>query len=171
MVFGPNVISVRLKPIRGMTLIALLAVLLSGCSVGGGSSDTSADATPAPTVAPSPTPVAQLGPVVWTTALEQNGAPAEDLTAFPRNAESIYAVVAVESVSAGEMLTASWALDGVAIDAIDSTVNIDEASASGWVSFSLVWEGETLWPVGTLEIAVSASSGATARGEIQIEST
>lgn len=171
MVFGPSVIRERLKPIRAMVLIGLLAVMLSGCSVGGGSSDTSADATPVPTVAPSPTPVAQLSPVVWTTTLDQNGEPAEELTAFPRNAESIYAVVPVEAVSAGETLTASWALDGEAIDAIGSTVTIDEASASGWVSFSLVWEGETLWPVGTLEITISASSGAVVTGAIQIEST
>ncbi len=171
MVFGPSVIRERLKPIRGMVLIVLLAAVLSGCSVGGGSSDTSADATPVPTVAPSPTPVAQLGPVVWTTTLDQNGEPAEDLSTFPRDAESIYAVVPVEAVSAGETMTASWALDGDVIDAIGSTATIDGASASGWVSFSLVWEGETLWPVGTLEITISASSGAVVTGAIQIEST
>lgn len=76
----------------------------------------------------------------------------------------------VESVPAGETLTANWALDGVAIDAVDSTVTLDGTSESGWVSFSLAWEGETLWPVGTLEITITARSGATVTGAVEIES-
>ena len=77
----------------------------------------------------------------------------------------------IEAVPAGERLTATWSLDGVAIDGINATVTIDEASGQGWVSFSLMWEGEALWPVGVLGVTISAESGATASGEIQIEST
>ncbi len=170
MVSGPKFGFRTLMPICGIAMLAILPVLLIGCSVGGGSSS-SPDATPQPTVAPTPTPVAQLGSVIWTTSLAPNGEPVEDIDAFPRDAVTIHAAVSVDTVQAGETLTATWALDGVAIDAIDSTVTIDEASEMGWVSFSLAWEGETLWPVGVLEVAITAGSGATTTGEIQIEST
>jgi len=170
MVLGPTFGFRTLRSIRGIAMPAMLSVLLIGCSVGGGSSS-SPDTTPQPTVEPTPTPVAQLGSVIWTTSLAPNGEPVEDLDAFSREALTIHAAVPVETVQAGETLTATWALDGVPIDAIDSTVTIEEVSEMGWVSFSIAWEGETLWPVGILEVTITASSGATTTGVIQIEST
>ncbi len=171
MIFGPVAGRLASWPLSRVAMVTVLAILLAGCSVGGGSPDSAPDATPVPTLQPTPTPVAQLGAVTWTTALDDTGAPREDLEAIRRDAGAIYAVVPVDSVTAGETVTAQWSIDGVPIDALGSTVTIDEASESGWVSFALTWEGETLWPVGTLGIAISASSGATATGEVQIEST
>lgn len=152
-------------------MLATLSILLIGCSVGGGSSSSSPDATRLPTAQPTPTPAAQLGSVTWTTTLAQDGEPVEDLDAFPRDTAVIHAAIPVEAVQAGETLTATWALDGVGIDGIDAIVTIDEASAQGWVSFSLTWEGEALWPVGVLEVTITAESGATTSAAIQIEST
>ncbi len=154
-------------------MLATLSILLIGCSVGGGSSSSGpdADATPLPTVQPTPTPAVQLGPVTWSTTLAQDGEPVENLDAFPRDTAVIHAAVPIEAVQAGETLTAVWFLDGVAIDGIASTVTIDEASDQGWVSFSLTWEGEAFWPVGMLEVTITADSGATTGGAIQIEST
>ncbi len=152
-------------------MLATLSILLIGCSLGGGSSSSSPDATSLPTVQPTPTPAAQLGPVTWSTTLAQDGEPVENLDAFPRDTAVIHAAVPIEAVQAGETLTAVWFLDGVAIDGIASTVTIDEASDQGWVSFSLAWEGEALWPVGMLEVTITADSGATTGGDIQIEST
>ncbi len=171
MIFGPAAGRLASWPLSRMAMVAVLAILLAGCSVGGVSSDSSLDATPVPTLQPTPTPVARLGAVIWTTALDETGGPTENLASIRRDAAAIYAVVPVESVTAGETLTAQWSIDGTPIDAIGSTVTIDEASESGWGSFALTWEGETLWPVGTLGIAISASSGVTATGEVQIEST
>ncbi len=116
-------------------------------------------------------PVVQLGAVVWSAGLAENGEPTDDLDAFPRDAPVIYAVAPVEFAVAGETVTANWSLDGVPIDALASTVTLDQAAGSGWVSFALTWEGETLWPVGSLEISIAASSGSTVTGAIQIEST
>jgi hypothetical protein len=83
----------------------------------------------------------------------------------------IHAIVEVESVPAGEQLTATWSIDGTPVDAIATTATIDTATASGTVSFALAWEGEAFWPVGTLGVTITASSGATTAGEIQIVST
>lgn len=171
MVLG-SVFGVRtLKLLWNMAMLATLSVLLIGCSMGGESSSPSPDATPLPTAQPTPTPAAQLGTVTWTTALAEDGEPVEDLHAFPRDTAVVHAVVQIEAVPAGERLTATWSLDGVAIDGINATVTIDEASGQGWVSFSLTWEGEALWPIGVLGVTISAESGAATSGEIQIEST
>lgn len=173
MVSRPNVVCGTIGPLRialTLAIVATLSLLVTGCSVGDGSSDPGPEATSRPTVEPAPPPAVELGPVVWTTSLSGNGEATEDLDTIPRDADAIHAVVPVESVPAGETLTANWALDGVAIDAVDSTVTLDGTSESGWVSFSLAWEGETLWPVGTLEITITARSGATVTGAVEIES-
>lgn len=154
-----------------MGLCAMLALLLVGCSVGGGSSSSSPDATPPPTIQPTLRPAVQLGSVTWTTTLAQDGEPIEDLDAFPRDTAVIHAAVPVEAAQAGESLTATWTLDGVDIDGISSTMTIDQASERGWVSFSLTWEGEALWPVGVLQVTIAAESGATTQGAVQIEPT
>jgi len=170
MAFGRRVDRRRHSPVGWVALLALVSTLLVGCSIGG-SSEGEPEVTVAPTIEPTAEPVTRFGEVTWATAVEDTGAPAEDLEAFPRDTETIHAVVPVENAPAGETITARWSMDGVTIDAIDATVTIDEATQAGWVTFALTWEGDALWPVGTLGVDITAASGATVRGEIQIEST
>lgn len=174
MVIGSVVDRSRGTSFRRLAILAVLGLfgsLLIGCSMGDGTSDPDPAPTSAATVASTPAPVVQLGAVVWSTGLAENGEPAADLDALPRDAPVIYAVAPVQSVVAGEKVTANWSLDGVPIDALATTVTLDEATDSGWVSFALTWEGETFWPVGSLEVSLSASSGSTVTSSIQIEST
>jgi hypothetical protein len=159
------------RAITAFSLAIAIAVLVAGCSGGGDDADTTPEATPMPTAEPTPTPEMRLGPVTWTTAIDESGAPTEELTGFPRDTEVIYAVVNVTSVVSGETLTANWSLDDVPIDAIETTVTIDQSTDAGWASFALTWEGEALWPVGTLQVTISGSSGASTTGTIVIEST
>ncbi len=159
------------RAVAAISLAIAIAVLVAGCSGGGDDADTTPEATPMPTAQPTPTPEMQLGEVTWSTAIDETGAPTEELTNFPRDTEVIYAVVNVTSVISGETLTASWSLDDVPIDAIGSTVTIDASTGAGWASFALTWEGEALWPVGTLQVTISGSSGASTTGTIEIAST
>lgn len=170
MVFGPRVDRGSHRAFGWLGVLAMISTLLIGCSVGGASDD-EPEPTPMPTVAPTAVPETRLGEVTWTTTVEETGEAAEDLEAFARDTETIHAVVPVENVPAGETLTAQWSIDGVAIDAIDTTVTVDEATSAGWVSFALTWSGDALWPVGTLGINIAAASGAAASGDIQIHST
>lgn len=147
----------------------LICIALAGCSSGGG--DDEPEATIAPAATPTAVPPTELGDVTWSLSVTEDGEPVDDLDAFPRDTQTIHAVVQVQSVTAGEVITARWSIDGAAIEAIDGTVMIDEATASGWVSFALAWEGETLWPVGTLGVEISTASGTATSGEIEIEST
>ena len=45
------------------------------------------------------------------------------------------------------------------------------ARTLGTSQVRLTWSGDALWPVGTLGVTITASSGATATGTILIEST
>jgi hypothetical protein len=158
------------RAVTALSLAIGIALLVAGCS-GGDDPESTPPATRLPTVEPTSTPAMSLGNVTWTTSLDDAGAPVDDLTSFPRNTEVIYAVVNVKNVVDGETLTASWSLDDVPIDAIASSVTLSTPSGSGWASFALTWEGESLWPVGTLQVTISGSSGASATGMIEIEST
>lgn len=153
-----------------MLLAVIMVIVLAGCGAGDVEDDITPDATSTPGVEPSPTPGVQLGAVIWTTGIDESGAPVDDLNEFSRHNLVIYAAVEIENAFAGETLAAAWSLDDVPIDAIDSTITIDQDAGAGWISFSLAWEGESLWPIGTLGIEISASSGATTTGAIQVTS-
>lgn len=152
-------------------LAVAIAVSIAGCSGGGDDADETPQATPTPMPTAEPTPSVGLGDVVWSTAIDQAGAPVENLSEIPRDIPVIHAAIEVRNVPVGETLTAAWSLDEAPIDAIATTATIDQASETGWVTFSLAWEGESLWPTGTLGITVTSSSGATSTGTIQILST
>jgi hypothetical protein len=155
----------------GWSFAVIMVIVLAGCSTGDGEDAITPDATSSPELEQAPPPIAQLGSVTWATGIDESGAPVDDLEEFSRHSSLIYAVVEVENASAGETLSAAWSLDDVPIEAIASTATIDREVGSGWVSFSLTWEGESLWPVGTLGVAITASSGATTTGAIPITSS
>jgi hypothetical protein len=111
-----------------------------------------------------------MGAVAWATGLDANGAPADEIDEFPRDGERIHAAVDVTGLSRGVSFEASWTINGMPVEGIGQTVVIDEPAPAGWVSFSLVWEGEVLWPVGTLGVTITASSGEATSGEIRIVS-
>jgi len=146
-------------------------VMLAACGGSGDPEPTAPAATPVPTAAPTEIPPLTLGEVTWALAVADDGSPVDPVNAFPRDGETIYALVSASDIPAGETLTAAWTMDEIAVDGAGASVTIDEAAASGWVSFSLTWNGEALWPVGTLGITISSSSGATTTGTIRIEST
>jgi len=161
--------SLRWRP--GVWLAVVSVVVLASCVAGDGDGETPTVATPTTAIEPSPAPSTQLGELTWTTGIDESGAPVDILEEFSRHDLVIYAAVEVENAPAGETLSANWSLDEEPIDAIDSTVTIDSESETGWVAFTLTWDGDSLWPTGVLGIEITASSGATSSGEVQITSS
>lgn len=155
----------------GVWVVVVSVLMLAGCSSGDGDGEPTTLATPTTAIDPSPAPSTQLSKVTWTTGFDESGAPVDSLEEFSRHDLVIYAAVEVEIAPVGEVLTANWSLDGEPIDAIASTVTIDSSSGTGWVSFSLMWDGDSLWPTGRLGIEITASSGATSAGAVQITSS
>lgn len=151
--------------------MAMLCLVLAGCSGGDGGGANTPEATSVPTAAPTATPQPSLGEVIWTSSLAPDGSPGDRLERLPRTAAVIHAVLQADAFPAGATVTAAWTIDGQSIDGAGTTVTIEEATASGWVAFSLTWTGEALWPFGTLGVTVTASTGASAEGTIAIVST
>lgn len=155
--------------------LSLAAVMLLLVACGGGGDDPEPTATPPATPAATPMPTEEpslaIGAVTWTLSVADSGAPGEALTQFPRSADTIHAVAAIEHANPGTEFTAAWTMDGLPVDGAGTTVVIDDGAASGWVSFSLTWNGEALWPVGELGITITAATGETSSGTVQITST
>src|SRR5680860_1201521 len=102
----------------GLTLMAVAATMLAGCSSGDAENDSTPAATSIPPVESTPTPSAHLGAVTWSTGIDEMGAPVDELDTFARDNPVIYAVVEVDTAPEGETLSAVWVLDDTPIDAI-----------------------------------------------------
>lgn len=152
--------------------VLVMACLLVGCSAGGG--DDEADPTAEPTVEPTPTieptPAMSMGEVQWAIELDDAGAPVEPITQVSRSIQVIHAVAELRAVQPGTSYTAVWTINGQAIEGKSETVEVADGAASGWVAFSLTWTGEALWPVGELGVTITASSGESISGTVQIVS-
>jgi hypothetical protein len=155
---------------RSTCLIAILSLLLAGCSGGGDEPSPTAEATQVPTATPTPVPALTIGSVVWTTTVGDDGSPGEAIQALPRDAEVVYAVVQLQHVPAGTTVTGTWTMNGMPVEGREASESIEQETEAGWLAFSLTWHGETLWPTGTLGITVTASSGEQTSAEIQITS-
>ena len=161
-----------LKRRRGAGLARVLLVLVVGVVLGACEGNGATDATTPPTPIPTATvvlPPLELGPVVWTTGIEAaTGEPVDRVDSFPRDAVTIYAAVEARNLPAGSSLTATWGINGQPVEALSTTVTIEQARRAGWVEFRLEWAGETRWPVGTLTIRISANTGETVEGTVRI---
>lgn len=161
----------RWASVPGFLALIIVASLMAACGDGDGPGSTP---TPEQSANPEPTatmaPEAALGDVIWSTALGDDGAPDGTLESFSREDQVIHASVEVANLAGGETLTATWTINGTEIEGMESTVSIDQATTSGWATFSLTWNGAALWPTGTLGVRITASNGASASSEIQIVS-
>ncbi len=151
--------------------VVLVALLVAGCSSGGGDEP---EPTAEPTVEPSPTveptPAMSMGDVQWAIELDDAGAPVEPVTQVSRSIQVIYATAELRAVQPGARYTAEWTINGKPIEGKSETVEVTDGAASGWISFSLTWTGEALWPVGALGVTITADSGEFTTGTVQIVS-
>lgn len=154
--------------------LSAMAVLLLLVGCGGSDGDPEPTATPlaTPPATPIPTavPTLAIGEVTWTLSVTSAGEPGEAVTQFPRSADVIYALVSIEHAHPGSEFSATWTVDGLPVEGVSDTVVIENGAVSGWVSFSLTWNGEALWPVGELGVTISADTGEASSGAILITS-
>ncbi len=164
----PTVMSYRVG--RLVVVLASLALVLAACGGESATPDPTAEPVP-PTATTIPTPAPAMGQVVFTEALTSSGQPENPASEIPRSATTIVAAVDVQHVQPGTTYTAEWTMDGIPIPGLEASTTLQDGAASGWVSFTLTWDGATLWPVGQLGITITSSSGETVQGSIPITST
>lgn len=158
------------RALRMSAGIALLCLSLAGCA--GGDDEVAA---PVATVVPTltdPTAPTELGAVIWASEIDPaTSKPVGQREAFARDQDIIYAVVRTGPLAEGTTLTATWAFNGQPIEGIDVAVTAEEARGAGWVEFHLEWKGASLWPIGTLAVTITASSGESTEGTVEIRGT
>lgn len=153
------------------TTVACVLVLIA---CGSPSDDGSApDPTTAVTNATAPpvlTPVAaELVGVTWTTAVDpETGAPENEVTAFPIDAPAIIVAVEVAELQAGTVLTATWFIDGMEVPQATMQVTAQQDLQEGWATFKFTRAPDHLFPLGKLEVRVTAGDGSEVTGSVDV---
>ncbi len=150
--------------------LVLLCLALTSCT-----GQAEGPSTSSATVVPTSTQVAaatDLRAVVWASEIDPvTFEPVERREAFSRDEKHIHAVVETGPLAAGTTLTAAWAFNSQPIEGADVVVTADTARSAGWVEFHLDWNSAALWPVGTLAVEVTASTGESTRSTVEIQGT
>lgn len=166
----------RVGVVRRISLIVVTlgcVLVLAGC--GGGSDD--AGSTPAPTARatqpperPAETPVPPgMSEVVWTTEIDpETREPEGEVTSFTNEAAVIIAAVQVSSIPAGEVLTATWSIDGLEVPEMTTQAMTDASLETGWATFQLRREEGRSFPLGELQVQITTSDGTEVIGAVKI---
>lgn len=148
----------------------VLACLVMTVSCGGG------DDTP-PQQEPRPTPTAQatevpltMDDIVWATGIDEaSGEPLDEVSAYTTVSPAIVAVVPAGNVPAGTEFTATWTIDGLEVPQATMTATVEQDMQSAWVAFEFLRDEGRYFPLGVLEITVTASTGESVQSSIDIE--
>jgi len=90
--------------IRAFALLAMMALLLSGCGLFNQTTSTQPSGGAAQG--------ALLGQVVTTTGIGQRNAPVDETTTFNASEDRIYVVAQAQQIDAGTSMFARWSRDG-----------------------------------------------------------
>lgn len=145
--------------LRLMSICLAALVVLTGC---GGSED---PGEPTPT----PLPTMAVGEVQWASSVDvESGEPVEAVRQFGPQSDQIVAVVEATWVPAGTTFTAEWSIDGESVPDVSTSVTVEETMSDAWVSFAFERVEGEVFPLGVLEVTITASSGESVTGSIEI---
>ena len=147
----------------------LLLTACDGSTQGNGVPDAAVTATEQ-TVAPaSRLTAAELLGVIWTTAVDpETRAPVNEVSSFPTNAPTIIAAVEIGEAQAGTVLTATWSIDGVDVPQATMQVTAGKDLKEGWATFQFNRAPDRLFPLGELQVRVSAGDDSVVTGTVDI---
>lgn len=158
---------------RGLATLltgAAVAVVISAC---GGNDSEPPTVTPVPELpqdTPTPPPPPVVGPVVWATGVVTGtNAPQATVESFSIDAPMIFAVVRLENVRSGAVLSAAWTYEGVPISQATSGFITGAFFNAGYVEFHLAKSAERDWPRGTYAVAVSLDGAVVAEGNVEVD--
>ena len=140
-----------------MALMVASVLALTAC---GGSDDSGKDKDQTDAaldaVATSPATAELLG-ITWTTSVDpETRAPEDEVTSYPNDAPAIIAAVEIGDVQAGTVLTATWSIDGVEVPQATMQITAQQDLQEGWATFQFTRDPARLFPLGELEVQVTA---------------
>ena len=71
---------------------------------------------------------------------------------------SVIAVVEATDVPAGTEFTATWSIDGIDVPDATMTATVTDDMTRAWIAFEFVREEGRYFPLGELQVIVTASS-------------
>jgi hypothetical protein len=153
-----------------MIIMTGILLLVAGC--GGGNVDEPPQ-TPAPeepTATPEPEPDFGLVDIAWTSAIDEDtGEPVDEIEAFTTVSPGIVAAVEANNVPAGTGFTAEWTIDGLEVPEATMNVTVEQDMSTAWIAFEFIRDEGRYFPLGELEVVVTASSGETIDGSVTIQ--
>ena len=156
----------------GLWAMASCVLVLTACGGSGDEDRTSGlisavtEATATPDLPPAP---AELLGITWTTAVDpETQAPEGEVTSFPTDAPAIIAAVDVGELQAGTVLTATWSIDGVEVPQATMQVTAEQDLQEGWATFQFTRAADRLFPLGELEVRITAGDGSAVTGTVDI---
>lgn len=157
----------RNRWVLGAILLGCLALAV-GCgrdNDGGGDQETGPSLTPTA----QPAPPFTVDDVIWTTGVnESTGVPLDQADAYTTISPAVVAVVPARNVPAGTEFTATWTIDDLDVPEANMSVTVEQDMSTAWVAFEFVRDDDRYFPLGTLEVTVTASSGETVDGSVEI---
>lgn len=155
---------------RWYLLTALLGVLLlvTACGSDGDDDvpDIGADESSGASVVE---PMDVIG-LTWTSAIsEVTGEPVDSVESFTTISPAVVAVVEATNVPAGTDFTATWSIDGIDVPEATMTVSVEDDMTVAFVAFEFIREEGRYFPLGELQVVVTASTGETLDASVDIE--
>ena len=94
----------------------------------------------------------------------------DQVTSFPHDAPTIYAVIPVTRVIGNTQITADWDYDGVPMPELTTTVSAPDLPDGGWIEFHIARSTNLFWPVGTYRVRISVNGQPTQEATIAVQS-
>lgn len=93
----------------------------------------------------------------------------DELSSVPNDARRVVAAVQASSLPAGVTIQAHWSIDGTVVPGLDpEPIEVEEGRTDAWLAWTLTWNAEGPWPVGTLGIVIEVDGKPQLEDDIPI---
>lgn len=150
-------------------MLAMIGVLVVATACGNDASDGTGtgDAVQPTPALPGPMRIEGL---TWTSAVDETtGEPVDEVAAYTTTAPGIVAVVEASNVPAGTTFTASWTIDGQEVPEAEMRTTVGQDMTTAYVAFRFLRAEDRYFPLGELAVTVTAGSGETISGAVEIQ--
>ena len=108
--------------------------------------------------------------LTWTSAVSSDtGEPLDHVEAFTTISPSVIAVVKATDVPAGTEFTATWSIDGIDVPEATMNATVGDDMTEAWIAFEFVRDEGRYFPLGELQVVVSASTGDSVDATVDIQ--
>lgn len=155
---------------RWYLLSALLGVLFLAAACGGGDASPTVQDDAAAATEPGLDGQMAIAGLTWTSAVSgDTGEPVDSVESFTTISPSVIAVVEATDVPAGTEFTASWSIDGIDVPEATMNVTVEQDMTEAWIAFEFIRDEGRYFPLGELQVVVTASTGDSVDATVDIQ--